>query len=170
MRQAIGVVHILISGQTTEHRLPQQRGQQTPGVPAVVAFRGGCTGQVGKSESVVQLPIRQQPGAVGDAPAVALELQVTVDIDPQGNVLRFTRRVVHRAVTEFPSTLWNCAIFPLPPAGEFEVIWEIRIKNSRLPWRAMASCTASTQNSVSSEIDSREARIRRLNQSTTVAR
>jgi len=100
MRKPIGVVHILISGQTTEHRLLQQSGQRTPRVPAVVAFQKGFTGQVGRCESVVQLPIRQQPGVLSDAAALELELQATVDIDPQGNVIRFTRCVAHRSVTE----------------------------------------------------------------------
>jgi hypothetical protein len=36
--QAIGVVHILISGHTAECRMPQRPSQQMLGVPAAVTF------------------------------------------------------------------------------------------------------------------------------------
>ncbi len=71
-----------------------------PGVPAAAAFRKGITGQIGQPEGVVQLPVGQQPGVGGDPAAVELQPQPTVEIDPQGTVIRFTRWVVHRAVTQ----------------------------------------------------------------------
>ena len=44
------------------------------------------------------------------------------------------------------------------------------LKISGLPWRARASSTASMQKSASSVIDTRQARTRRVNQSSTAAR
>ena len=104
MRKTIGVVHVLISGETTEHRLPQQPGQQMPCVPATATFRKGTTGQVGQPERVVQLPVGQQPGVGGDAAPMELQPQAAIETDPQGTLIRFTRWVVHRAVTEEAST------------------------------------------------------------------
>jgi hypothetical protein len=39
VRQAVGVVDIFITGETAEHRLAQQPGQQVAGVLAAAAFR-----------------------------------------------------------------------------------------------------------------------------------
>jgi len=39
VRQAIGVVHVLIAGETAEHGLPKQPGQQVAGVLATAALR-----------------------------------------------------------------------------------------------------------------------------------
>jgi hypothetical protein len=104
MRQALGVVHILIAGEAAEHGLPQQPGQEMAGVPPTTAFRQHATGHVGQPEGVVQLPVGQQAGVGRDTAAVELQLQAAIEIDPQGAVIRFTRWVVHRAVTQEAST------------------------------------------------------------------
>ena len=100
MCQAIGVVHILIPGEAPEHRLPQQPGQQVPGVPAAAAFRKSATSQVGQPQGVVEFSLGQQPGVGRDPAAVEFQPQATVEIDPQGAIIRFTRWVVHRAITK----------------------------------------------------------------------
>jgi hypothetical protein len=104
MRKAIGVVHILVPGQTAEYRLPQQPSQQMPGVPAPAAFRQRAAGQIGQPEHVVQLRFGEQAGVGSDAAALELQPQATIEIDPQGAVIGFTRRVVHRAVTPAAAT------------------------------------------------------------------
>src|SRR4051794_25542322 len=53
-------------------------------------------------------------------------------------------------------------------AGELAAL--VGVEKSGLPWRAMASRTASRQNSASRVIDNRHASTRRLNQSSTAAR
>ena len=63
---------------------------------------------------------------------------------------------------------WSCSS-PVNATLVNWLPWSV-LKISGLPWRASASPTASRQNSVSSVIDSRYARTRRLNQSTTAAR
>lgn len=95
MGQTIGVVDVLVPGQTAEYRLPQQPSQQMPGVPATAAFRQRAAGQIGQPKGVVQLPVGQEPGVRRDAAAVDLQLQPTVEIDPQGAIIRFTRWVGH---------------------------------------------------------------------------
>ncbi len=104
MRETLGVVHILIAGEAPEYGLPQQPCEEMAGVPATAAFRQRAAGQVGQPEGVVQVPVGQQPGVGGDAAAVELQPQATIEIDPQGAVIRFTRRVVHRASTKAAST------------------------------------------------------------------
>ena len=104
MRETISVVHILIAGETAEYRLPQQPGEEMARVATSADFRQRATGQVGQPERVIQLPVGQQAGVGGDAAAVELEPQATVEIDPQGRVIRFTRRVAHRTVIPEAST------------------------------------------------------------------
>jgi hypothetical protein len=53
----------------------------------ISATRIGRHRQVGQPESAVQFPIGQQPGVGGDATAVDLQLQATVETDPQGAVI-----------------------------------------------------------------------------------
>lgn len=68
------------------------------------AFRQHATGQVGQPEGVVQVPVGQQRGVGGDAAAVEFQFQATVEIDPQGAIIRFICWVVQRAVTEAASS------------------------------------------------------------------
>jgi hypothetical protein len=94
--QPLGVVHVLVTGQPPEHRLPQQPDQQMPSVLA-----GACLGQslasaCGQSKNVVQFAIGQQSAIGGDHRTVELEPQAAVEIEPQRLGVRFTRRVRHR--------------------------------------------------------------------------
>ena len=95
MGQTIGVVHVLIAGEAAEHRLAEQAGQQVPGVLAAAALGQRRASQIGQAERVVQFTVGQQPGIGGDPAAVEFQLQTTVEIDPQGPVIRFTRWVFH---------------------------------------------------------------------------
>ena len=63
-------VHIFIPGETAEHGLAEQAGQQMAGVLAPAAFRQRRPGQIGKAKRVVQ---------------------AAVEIDPEGPIIRFTR-------------------------------------------------------------------------------
>ena len=100
MRQALGVVNVLVAGEAAEHGLAQQPGQQMAGVRAAAAFRQDVTGQIGQPQRVVEVAVGEQPGVGGDAAAVELQLQAAVEIDPQRPVIRFTRWVFHGAATE----------------------------------------------------------------------
>jgi hypothetical protein len=60
---------------------------------------------------------RQPPGraaawGASDAAPVELQLQVAIEIDPKGAVIRATRWAVHRAVTKAASALRNVGKIP----------------------------------------------------------
>jgi hypothetical protein len=92
-RQSLGIVDILVSRQTAEHRLAQQTGWQMPRVLAAPQIRQRRPGNLGQAENIVQLAVGQEASVRGDLAAVKFELQVTVEIDPQMRLSGFTRRV-----------------------------------------------------------------------------
>ena len=93
--QPIGVVHILVTSQPAEYRLPQQPDQQVASVPAGARLRQSLAAACGQCEHVVQLAIRQQSAIGGDRRAVEPEHHSPVEIEPQRPAVRFTRRVRH---------------------------------------------------------------------------
>jgi hypothetical protein len=95
VREAVGVVDILIARETAEHRLAQQAGQQVARVPAATAFRQCRTRQIGQPERVVQFAIGKKTSVRGDATAMEFPLQAAVEIHPEGPVIRFTCWVFH---------------------------------------------------------------------------
>ena len=99
MRQTVGIVHVLVAGEATEHRLAQQAGQQVARVLATAALRQRRTRQIGQPERVVEFAVGEQSGVGGDAAAVEFQLQAAVEIDPQSAVIRFTRWVFHEPTT-----------------------------------------------------------------------
>ena len=91
----IGVVHILVTSQPAEYRLPQQPDQQVASVPAGARLCQSLAAACGQCEHVVQLAIRQQSAIGGDRRAVEPEHHSPVEIEPQRPAVRFTRRVRH---------------------------------------------------------------------------
>src|SRR6476469_2613928 len=88
--QPIGVVHILVTSQPAEYRLPQQPDQQVASVPAGTYLSQSLAAACGQCEYVVQLAIRQQSAIGGDCRAVELEHHSPVEIEPQRSAVRFT--------------------------------------------------------------------------------
>jgi hypothetical protein len=101
--QPVGVVHILVAGQTAEYRLPQQPDQQVPSVPAGACLRQSLAAACAQSERVVQFTIGQQSAIGGDRRTVEPEHQAAVEIEPQRAPVRFTRRVRHRRPARSPT-------------------------------------------------------------------
>jgi hypothetical protein len=94
--QPLGVVHVLVTGQPTEYRLPQQPDQQMPSVPAGARLGQSLAAACGQSEDIIQLAIRQQSAIGGDGRTTEPKHQAAVEIEPQRALIRFTRRVRHR--------------------------------------------------------------------------
>ena len=51
------VVHVLVAGEPSEHRLPQQSDECMPTIPAGACIREHVTSHVGQADRIVQLPI-----------------------------------------------------------------------------------------------------------------
>ena len=93
--QTLGVVHILVSGKTTKHRLPQQTDQCMAAVLAGARVGEQLARHRGQPECVVEFAIGQQSRIGGDHGAAKLEHQAAVKIEPNSIRFRFTRRVRH---------------------------------------------------------------------------
>src|SRR5215470_5626595 len=84
--QALGVVHILVSGKATKYRLPEQPGQCVPTI---------LDRHLGQTEYVVEFAISQRPSIGGHQGAAKLEHQAAVEIEPNSIRSRFTPWVRH---------------------------------------------------------------------------
>jgi hypothetical protein len=62
LREALGVIHVFVSGETTEHRLPKKSHQEMSGVLATPRLRQNLSAQLGQSKGVIQFTIREQTG------------------------------------------------------------------------------------------------------------
>lgn len=81
--QALGVVHILVPGEPSEHRLPQQ-----PDESMAAIFAGAYIGEQlprrrGQAKCVVEFAIGQQSGVRGHDRTGKLEHQASIEIDPE---------------------------------------------------------------------------------------
>jgi hypothetical protein len=75
MAQPLGVVDILVSGQPSEHRLPQHADQRMAAVLAGAGIGEHVTGHRAEAQGIVEFAIGQQPGIGGDPRTMELELQ-----------------------------------------------------------------------------------------------
>jgi hypothetical protein len=93
-RKPLGVVHVLVSGQPSEHRLPKQPLDHVADVLVASRLDQDRSGHAGQSERVIQFAIGEQSGIPGDLAAVKFQLQATVEIDPKMRPSGFTRWVI----------------------------------------------------------------------------
>ena len=93
MGQPLGVVDILLAGETTKDRLPFEVGQFMADVPATSAIAEDGCGEIRETENVIQLQIGEQATVGRDASAMALEFDPAVETQPQMRLLAFTLRV-----------------------------------------------------------------------------
>ena len=83
MAQALGVVHILVSGKPPEHRLPQQPDQRMAAVLAGARVGQHLARHRAQTECVVEFAVGQQSGIGGDHGAAKLQHQAAVEIEPE---------------------------------------------------------------------------------------
>ena len=79
--QALGVVHVLISSETTKHRLPQQTDQRMATVLAGARIGEYLDCHLGQAERVIEFAVGQQSCIGGDDRAAKLQHQATVEIE-----------------------------------------------------------------------------------------
>jgi len=82
MTQALGVVHILVSGKATKYRLPEQPGQCVPTILASACVGQHITRHHGQAECVVEFAIGQQPSIGSHHGAAKLQHQAAVKMEP----------------------------------------------------------------------------------------
>jgi hypothetical protein len=87
-----------------EHGLTKQTSQQVTGILAAAALRQHRTRKISEAEHVIQFSMGQDAGIGGDATAMEFQPQATVEIDPEGTVIRFTRWVFHEPTTMTTAT------------------------------------------------------------------
>jgi hypothetical protein len=81
MTQALGIVHILVSGKATKYRLPEQPGQCMPTILASACVGQHITRHRRQSEHVVEFAIGEQPSIGGHHGTAKLEHQAAVKIE-----------------------------------------------------------------------------------------
>ena len=95
MAQALGVVHVFVSGEPTEYRLPQHPDQVMAAVLAGARVREQLTRHRGQPERVVEFTIGKQPSIGSHHRAAKLKHQAAIEIQPKSIRFRFTRWVRH---------------------------------------------------------------------------
>jgi hypothetical protein len=98
MAQALGVVHVIISGETPEHGLPKQPDQSMAAVPVGARIGEQIAGHCAETEGVVEFAIGQQFGIGGDPRTMELKLHVAVENEPERTIDQFTRWVLQDAL------------------------------------------------------------------------
>ena len=83
MSQAVGVVDVLVAGETAEHRLTKQSRHRVLAVLAGARIDKPVASDVRQAEGVIEFAIGEQSGVGGDPGTVELKLQAAVEIEPQ---------------------------------------------------------------------------------------
>ncbi len=81
--EPVGIVHVVGAAKASEHGLAELPDKTVATVLATTSIREHVPGNLGQSESIIQFPVRQQPGVGRDLGTVELKLQATVKIDPK---------------------------------------------------------------------------------------
>jgi hypothetical protein len=96
--QALGIIHVFVSGKATKYRLPEQPGQCAPTILASSCVGQNITRHRRQSEHVVEFTACQQSCIGRDHGTAKLQHQAAVEIEPNNVGFRFTRRVRRRCL------------------------------------------------------------------------
>ena len=91
--KTLGVVHILITANTSKQRLAEQACHAVPPILAGTAVVENIPGNLGQAKGIIKLSISEEPTVGSDLGTVELQLQAAVKINPQWGLSSFTRRV-----------------------------------------------------------------------------
>src|SRR5215208_3299850 len=95
MRQAVGIVHVLVAGEPPKDGLAKLRDQRVAAVLARPGIRKDLSGQVCQAESIIEVSKGEQASVGRDLGAVKFELQAEIERDPESGIAFFTRCTVH---------------------------------------------------------------------------
>ena len=93
--EPVGIVHVVVPAKASENGLAELPDKTVTTVLPTTGVREYVPGNLGQSDRIIQLPVRQQPRVRSDLGTVELELESTVKIQPQNPIFRFTHRVSH---------------------------------------------------------------------------
>ena len=91
--QPLGVVHILITANTSNQRLAEHPRHAVPSVLAGTDIVKHVSGNLAQAKRIIKLSIGEKPAIRGDLGTMKFQLQAAVKIDPQWGFSAFTRRV-----------------------------------------------------------------------------
>src|SRR3954469_4814013 len=92
MRQPVGIVHILVSGEPPEHRLAELSNQGMASVRAGAGVRQHLSSGLAQTKSVIEFAAGKQTTIGRDLRSVEFQLETAVERQPKINTLRFTQR------------------------------------------------------------------------------
>ena len=93
--EPVGIVHVAVPAEASENGLAELPDKTVATVLPTTGVREYVPGNLGQSDRIIQLPVRQQPSVGSDLGTVELKLQAAVKIEPQNPRFRFTHRVGH---------------------------------------------------------------------------
>ena len=102
--QTVGVVHVFVATKATEDRLPEQSDHCMLAVFARAHINQFVTYHAGQTKSIIEFSVGKQTCVRRDPGTVELQLQATVENQPQRPVLGFTLRVRHQPCLQVGST------------------------------------------------------------------
>ena len=86
MAQALGIVHVFVSGESPKHGLPQQTDQHMTAVLPGTYVGEQVTRHGAEAEGIIKFAIGQQTDFRGNCRAAELEHQASVEIWPERTV------------------------------------------------------------------------------------
>ena len=95
MTQPLGIVHVLMAGQPSEHRLAQKTRQPMPAILAGTRVGQPVSRRAGQVQRVIQFTASWQSSIGGNRRTAKSEHQAAIEIKPQSAYIRVTRRVRH---------------------------------------------------------------------------
>ena len=111
--ESVGIVHVVVPAKASENGLAELPDKTVATVPPTTGVREYVPGNLGQSDRIIQLPVRQHPSVGSDLGTVELQLESTVKIQPQNPLFRFTHRVSH---INTPNPAYNGMIL-MPESG-----------------------------------------------------
>jgi hypothetical protein len=78
--EPVGIVYVVVPAEASENELAELPDKTVTTVLPTTGVRENVPGNLGQSDRIVQLPVRQQPGVGSDLGTVELKLESAVKI------------------------------------------------------------------------------------------
>src|SRR5512134_422543 len=104
MPEAVGIVDVFVAAEPPEGGLAEQPDHPVLSVLAGSGIDQALAHDLRQSERIIEFPKGKQASIRRDLRAVELQLQPTVEIEPQHPGFAFTRRVSHPILSNLSAT------------------------------------------------------------------